>query len=107
MFTLRIRLAIGGQVVAALAFLSSSAARPGAVSGLSGRATDATGGAIAGATVTIVRLETGFERSATTNTRGEWEARFLQPGVYSVLFERQGFKTIHREGVSVTTGQIA
>ncbi|MGH9239564.1 MAG: carboxypeptidase regulatory-like domain-containing protein [Vicinamibacterales bacterium] len=107
MFTVRVRLAIGVQVVAALAFCSSAAAQTGAVSGLSGRVLDASGGAIAGVTVTIFRPEAGFERSVTTSNRGEWEVRFLQPGVYIVRFERQGFKTIHREGISVTTGQIA
>jgi hypothetical protein len=107
MFTLGVRLSIGVQVVAALAFLSSAAAQTGAVSGLSGRVTDTTGGAIAAVTVTIIRLETGFERTVTTGDTGAWEARFLQPGVYVVLFERQGFKTMQRQGVSVSTGQIA
>jgi Carboxypeptidase regulatory-like domain len=61
---------------------------------------------MAGVTVTVTRPDAGIERTATTNQAGDWEVRFLSPGVYSVTFERQGFRTLKRDGIVVTTGQL-
>jgi hypothetical protein len=74
---------------------------------LSGHVVDATGAAIPGVRITIVRPEVGFERTTVTTESGDWESRFLQPGIYTVIFELDGFKTLRREGVAVTTGQMA
>jgi hypothetical protein len=82
-------------------------AQTGAASGLTGRVSDITGAAMADVRVTITRPEAGFERTTTTNEAGDWEARFLPPGTYRISFERTGFKAVQREGVIVTTGQLA
>src|SRR5262245_32244405 len=94
-------LAICGQIVlASTVSVSVAYAQSGAATGLSGRVTDTTGASMAGVTVTVVRLEAGFERTTTTNAGGDWEARFLAPGVYRISFELRGFKTLQREGVA-------
>ncbi len=82
-------------------------AQSGAATGLTGRVTDATGAAIVGATVTLARPEAGFERTTLTNATGDWEARFLQPGSYEVRVAFRGFRPLQRDGVAVTTGQMA
>ena len=97
--------------VVALAVVCVLAVRParaqtGATTGLAGRVTDATGASVPGATVTVTKVDTGDKRTATTDQEGLWQVRFLSPGPYLVVFERQGFKTLRRDGVSVTTAEM-
>ena len=99
---------IFGQVVLLLALATGAAhAQSGAGSGLSGRVTDSTGASMAGVNIIVTRPDTGLERAATANSSGDWEVRFLPPGLYSITFEHPGFKTLRREDVLVTTGQMA
>jgi hypothetical protein len=72
---------------------------------LYGAITDQTGGAVAGATVTIVDVERGVNRSLTSDTAGEYNAPSLTPGTYTVRAEAKGFQTIQRENVVVGVGQ--
>ena len=89
-------------------FIATSAyAQTGGNSGLAGRVTDTSGASMAGVTVMVTRPEAGFERTTSSSAAGDWEARFLPPGTYRVSFEHRGFKTLQREGVVVTTGQLA
>ena len=46
------------------------------------------------------------ERSRRTRT-GDWEARFLTPGTYRITFELTGFRTLRREGITVSTAEMA
>ena len=82
-------------------------AQTGANTGLKGRITDQTGASIPGAAVVLVRVETGERRVVTTSEEGDWEARFLTPGVYQLTFEQTGFKRLIRDGVSVSTAEMA
>jgi hypothetical protein len=84
-----------------------AAAQSGAASGLAGRVADATGAPLASVKITITRPEDGFERATESNNAGDWEARFLAPGAYRIAFEHPGFKTLRRDGVLVSTGQLA
>jgi hypothetical protein len=86
---------------------SPAAAQSGASTGLTGRVTDSTGAAIPGVTVTISNVDTGSDRVVTTGGSGDWEARFLSPGNYRLTFELSGFKTLRREGITVSTSEMA
>jgi hypothetical protein len=81
-------------------------AQAGASTGLAGRVTDSTGAAIPGVTVTLIHVDTGIMRAVTTGASGEWEARFLSPGKYRLTFELNGFRTLRREGVEVSTAEM-
>ena len=99
------------SVVTCLALGLSLAAiaypQTGANTGLNGRVTDSTGASIPETTVTVVRPDTGERRVVTTNIAGDWEARFLRPGQYQVTFERTGFRKLVRDGVAVSTSEMA
>ncbi len=82
-------------------------AQTGANTGVQGRVTDATGASIPGTTVTSTKVETGELRVATTNTTGDWEVRFLTAGTYRLVFECPGFRKLTRDGVTVTTAELA
>ena len=41
------------------------------------------------------------------NQSGDWEARLLTPGTYQLTFEQTGFKKLVRDGVAVSTSEMA
>ena len=59
---------------------------------ISGSVTDASGAAIAGATVTITSVERKASDTVTTNDSGLYTKERLLPGKYEVKVEAQGFK---------------
>jgi predicted porin len=74
---------------------------------LSGRVTDATGGAIAAATVTANDLDTGVSRTAVTGQVGQYEMVAIPVGRYEVRATKQGFGDETRTGISLAIGQDA
>jgi len=97
---------VPGLTVAALLAITPLLGQTGANTGLQGRVLDQSGGAIPGVTVTVARQDTGEARVVTTADTGEWEVRFLTPGVYSLVFEMTGFKKLTQTGVHVTTSEM-
>jgi Carboxypeptidase regulatory-like domain len=57
-----------------------------------GTITDKSGGAIAGAKVTIKNVSMSVERSAMAGSTGQYEFLALPPGTYELIVERQGFQ---------------
>jgi Carboxypeptidase regulatory-like domain len=61
---------------------------------LTGKVTDASGGAVANATVTATSVSTGQAQTATTGTDGRYKFDQIPPGDYRVKFAAAGFKTV-------------
>jgi len=59
---------------------------------LSGTITDASGGIVAGVTVTATNAATGVVNKATTNNAGVYTLPSLLPGAYKVSAEKTGFQ---------------
>src|SRR5882762_8325181 len=70
-----------------------------------GTITDANGGAITGATVTILDTQRGTSRPLTTDESGAYNAPNLTPGAYKVRAEFKGFKVTERQNVTLEVGQ--
>ncbi len=66
---------------------------------------DASGAAVPGAAVTVIALATGAARRGTSARDGALMVPALQPGVYRVLVEREGFEPAVRDAVEVGTGE--
>jgi len=64
-----------------------------------GTVTDKSGGAVAGAAVSIVDTERGTARNLTTDEAGEYNAPSLIAGTYKVHVESKGFKATDRQNV--------
>src|SRR5262245_48837656 len=64
------------------------------------------GGAVAGATVTMTNEANGTSRTTTTNSAGEHAVVQVDPGHYTVKVSMQGFKTIEHKGVHIGTQQF-
>ena len=66
---------------------------------------DQTGGAIAGATVTVTDVARGVARTLVTDSAGEYSAISLVPGTYTVRGEAKGFKAVEHTNVLVQVGE--
>ena len=64
-----------------------------------GSVTDQSGGAMAGAVVTVTDNARGISRTLMTDSSGEYNAPNLIPGTYSVRAEVKGFKTAEHNGI--------
>jgi outer membrane receptor protein involved in Fe transport len=74
---------------------------------LRGTVTDANGGAIAGANVTVKNEATGTVSPAIRTTgEGTFDAPALQPGAYTVTVEAPGFKRSVSTGIVVKIGIV-
>lgn len=70
-----------------------------------GTVTDASGGAVPGATITITNVATNDGRVAVSNEQGQYNVPFLPSGGYTVKCELQGFQTTLRKGIVLETDQ--
>lgn len=68
---------------------------------LTGTIQDASGAVIPGAKVTLQNTQTGVSFSAPTNAAGGYTVPQLQPGVYNVRAEKDGFRPASVNGVNL------
>src|ERR1700719_80460 len=68
---------------------------------LRGTVSDPQSGVIAGAVVTLSNAGTGFNRSITTDTRGEYQFVQIAPGTYKIDVEMVGFAKLTRTDVQL------
>jgi hypothetical protein len=72
---------------------------------ITGLVTDASGGAIPDAKVTITNQETGTKTVVGTNGAGNYSTPPLQLGTYTVHVEKDGFKLATFQGIALSGGQ--
>jgi hypothetical protein len=85
-----------------LAVLSVSTAFSQAVNAtLLGTVTDASGGAVPKAKITITETQTGVSHALQTNESGNYILPDVPPGIYAVTVEANGFKKETRSDVAV------
>jgi len=71
---------------------------------ITGLVTDATGAAIADATITATNAATGVTYTNTSNGSGVYFLPQLVPGPYTVSLTKEGFATTRRTDLTVHTG---
>lgn len=91
---------------AILFFLDPSAFPQTAQGTISGTVTDVTGAAIPGVAVRITNVETEVSSATSTNSEGIYRAPYLNPGMYRINFEGQGFKKLTRSNIQVRSSEI-
>src|SRR3954453_24067847 len=72
-----------------------------------GTVTDATGGAVPNAKVTITDQNKGTDFDVTTNESGNYDKGQLIPGTYTVTVEAPGFNKYKRPDVTVQVDNAA
>jgi hypothetical protein len=89
---------ISGVVV--LVFTAGPAlAQVGSTAQISGVVADESGGVLPGVDVTAIQTETGFRRSAVSDTNGSYTLSNLPIGPYRIEATLSGFRTFQRTGV--------
>jgi hypothetical protein len=72
---------------------------------VTGRVTDATNASIPNASITITNLDTNQKRSVTTQASGDFSIPQLEPGPYTLVAERDGFRREVTRKIVLETGQ--
>ena len=96
------------QLIALLLFAlvsGVSAAAQSTTAVILGTVTDAQAGVLAGATLTVTNVETGFVRTFVTGDDGRYRISGLLPGNYNLTAELKGFSTVDVKGLTLVIGQ--
>ena len=89
-------------------FFSVSIANAQSTGGrIRGTVTDASGGAVAGAKVTLINEGTNIAREAQTSSNGEYLFLEVPVGTYEVDVTQTGFKKYARKGIVLLLSEIA
>lgn len=72
---------------------------------LSIRVTDPSGGAVPGAAITVTNAATAQKSQVDTGKNGSAVISFLQPGLYSALVKKNGFKELVLDGIKLDVQQ--
>jgi len=96
-----------GMAFALVLALCGGGAQAQSTAGIRGRVTDPSGAVIQHAHVTIRNEKTGVEKKAETTGSGDFSVPFLDVGVYDVIVEATGFKTVEKTALAVATEQTA
>ena len=70
---------------------------------IAGSVSDESGGAVAGAAITVTNKDSGLKRELTSSADGQFSAAALPAGIYEVRSRMAGFRTLVREA-TVATG---
>jgi len=79
---------------------------PAQTASITGTVTDATAAVIPQAKITARNLATNASRDTVTDSSGAYRITTLVPGMYDVLVEKAGFKSIDYVQVQLTVGQV-
>ena len=91
----------------ALACIAGSVSYAQVAGQFTGTITDPSGAVIPGATVVVVKEDTGIKSEAKTNRDGIYTLPFLQPGEYRIEVQASGFRPMSRAGVTLDVTQTA
>ncbi len=72
---------------------------------LHGTVTDKSGGAVAGATVTLMSSEQAGKRETQTGETGQYDFLLVPPGKYSITVELTGFRKFERSNIDLLISQ--
>ncbi len=72
---------------------------------ISGRIADINGQSIAGASVTATEVQSGVERTVTTNDEGRFRIIELRPGIYNLKVTASGFGAQEKIDLQTVSGQ--
>lgn len=102
------RMVLAGMSIAALLFLLwAPRATAQASASISGLITDASGAAVASASVTLRNVGTGLSRTTITDDAGRFEVYALPVGEYEVRAKKSGFAEEIRAGIHLAVAQDA
>jgi hypothetical protein len=106
LFMLGLALCLGLAMMIGLAGIAY--AQAGSTGGISGTVKDEKGAAVTGATIEIINAVTGVtERTATSDSNGNFGATSLRPGTYKLVVSAAGFSKAEVTDVKVNVTETA
>jgi outer membrane receptor protein involved in Fe transport len=99
-------LALASAAAFSLVAALPSSGQTSASGTITGTVKDATGAIVPGAQVVVIDSDTGVTRTLVTNSAGEYNAIFLQPGQYEVVLGGGTFGKVDRKDLALTVGQV-
>src|SRR4051812_13548884 len=93
------------RAIALLLALAPAAFAQQTTGNISGRVVDQQSSGVPGATVTASNAQTGFVRTAVSDSEGLYRLSALPVGTYDLKIELSGFSTLDRKGIIVNVGQ--
>ena len=94
-------------VIVLIALLTVQSIFGQTTSQINGTVSDKTGAVVSGATVRVTNVETDVTREATTDASGSYSLPLLPPGRYRVNIQREGFRPVVQENVTLEVNQVA
>jgi len=94
-------LLLAGVCSLGFGFAHAQATNSGDIRGV---VTDASGALLPGVTVTVVNVDTGITKVLTTNKDGLYDTSSIVVGNYTVTFDKPGFGTFERSGITLEVG---
>jgi hypothetical protein len=83
-----------------------SAFQGGPTATLIGRVTDVIGATMADVEVQAINVETGLRFLAHSNEEGLYNIRNLSPGIYRLILQKHGFRSVIKPGVELRVQDI-
>src|SRR5260370_783701 len=74
---------------------------------VTGLVTDPNGRSVPGVTVIITNLSTNVASRTVTNDQGIYRVPFLQPGIYRMTLDKDGFKSVVKSGIELHVQDVA
>src|SRR5713101_4883407 len=74
---------------------------------VTGLVTDPNGRSVPGVTILITNLSTNITSRTVTNDQGLYRVPFLQPGIYRMTLDKDGFKSIVKSGIELHVQDVA
>src|SRR5713226_2611034 len=85
----------------------SAMCRADELAAVTGLVTDPNGRSVPGVTVIITNLATNVASRTVTNDQGIYRVSSLQPGIYRMTLDKDGFKSIVKAGVELHVQDVA
>jgi hypothetical protein len=98
-------LCFAAATVAATVLLPRFASAQSVTGTIAGTVTDPQGQVIPGATVTVIAEATNESRAVVTDTKGDFQATNLQPGMYTLKISLESFRTLERKNIVLSAGE--
>ncbi len=96
-----------GRVLIFISLLAAVSTLQAQDSQVSGQVRDSSKAAIAGAKVTLTRVETGDHREGVSTDQGYYSFPLVLPGHYDLQVEKEGFETQKESGIVVETASVS
>src|SRR6266478_2015891 len=84
-----------------------AACRADELAAVTGLVTDPNGRSVPGVTIVVTNLATNVASRTVTNDQGIYRVPSLQPGIYRMTIDKDGFKSIVKSGVELHVQDVA